>query len=315
MEKSIKTYSMDNIYDSLDTQKVDCLVCRSNDYKKLGIRGNREYSGANANAQPHVFTDVVKCNKCGFIYTNPTITGADRLEKLHYSSPDTYDATKEQDPLQMFTKRIGILKKHKASGKVLDIGAGKGEFMVAAKNSGYDTYGIEPSKGLCEYANEKNQLNVINGFLEDVSNPEKEYDLVTMNHVFEHIENPHETLELIKSFLKPDGMLFIEVPNTDSFFLKLIDFYYKIKRLNWSSRLSPLHPPFHKYGYNKAALTYILKEHNYNVESVYTLTGQDRGFEQKDNVGGITVTLRNLATNLVNLVGNRELIIILAKLN
>ena len=61
------------------------------------------------------------------------------------------------------------------------------------------------------------------------------------------------------------------------------------------------------------SLTYILNKHNFVVNSVDTITGKDRGFEEKSNVKSFAVVLRNMATNIVNLLGNRELIIVTAK--
>jgi len=305
---------MNSLYTSLSKKKVNCIVCNSDDSEHLGIRGNREYSGANQKATPHVFTNVVKCKICDFIYTNPLIIGADHLEKLHYSDPKVYETTQQIDPIEMFSKRIAIIKKYKTQGSLLDIGAGKGEFLLAAKKSGYTIFGIEPSKGLSEYANNQNNLNITHGFLEDLQIPKIKYDIITMNHVFEHVENPHELLTLIKSFMKKDALLFIEVPNTGSLFLKMIDFYYRIKGLSWSGRLSPLHPPFHKFGYNKTSLAYILIKHNFTINSTKTVTGKDRGFEEKDDIDKYALMLRKIATFVVNLLGNRELLIITAKL-
>ena len=106
----------------------------------------------------------------------------------------------------------------------------------------------------------------------------------------------------------------IEVPNTESYFLHIIDFYFKITSLNWSSRLSPLHPPFHKYGYNKKALSYLLTNEGFNVVKVLTVKGSDRGYDSKKSVSLIISSFRKLTSVVLNVFGNREILIVLASL-
>ena len=306
---------MNNSYQHITKVESDCILCDTSNYKILGIRGNREYSGADIKTSPHITTNVVRCNNCGFIYTNPMLDGADKLEKEHYSSGETYKTAAVLDIPSMFNDRVDIVKKYKEKGRLLDIGSGRGEFLTCTKQRGYECYGIEPSKGLSKFSEKENSLNIYNGFLEDYmkTDDQKEFDIITLNHVLEHVDQPHVLIENIFSLLRIDGILFIEVPNTESIFLKIIDLYYKIKGLNWSSRLSPLHPPFHKYGYNKKALLYLLEKYNFQLREVTTLSGRDRGYASKKGVSILEIFLRKTTEKLVNLLGNRELIIVVAQ--
>ena len=42
---------------------------------------------------------------------------------------------------------------------------------------------------------------------------DEKFDLITIFHVLEHLENPVRDLSCLAGFLKPDGKLVIEVPN------------------------------------------------------------------------------------------------------
>jgi SAM-dependent methyltransferase len=295
-------------------EKVNCPVCDSPSFEVMGIRGNREYSGADPKAEPHIKTDVARCKNCGFIYTNPMIRGMEHLELEHYRNAEDYQASRVEDVSGMFRSRVNELKKLKPSGKLLDVGAGKGEFLSEAKKAGYECEGVEPSDVFCQFAEKHYGVKMHQGLLGETDSVKgNKYDLITLLHVLEHVDHPNELMETFKDYMNDDALLFIEVPNTESTFLKIIDQFYKLKGLNWSSRLSPLHAPFHKYGYNPKSLRYILESHGYEVLKLWTLSGKDRGFAKKKGVSGLLVTLRDMVTNAIDMLGNRELLCVIAR--
>src|SRR5262245_43844949 len=104
--------------------EAQCPLCGSRRYKRLGIRGNREYSGADPNATPHLWTHVVSCKGCAFIYANPAIPEAVALERAYYDDPETYRASFSENHEGMFRSRIEMIRGFAASGALLDVGAG-----------------------------------------------------------------------------------------------------------------------------------------------------------------------------------------------
>lgn len=297
-------------YDHLSLQENNCLVCNESDAKVLGVRGNREYHGSDPKAHPHFQTNVMKCLNCNFIYINPLIVGADLLEKEHYSSSESYKTAANSDIMKMFSKRIQLISKFKSTGKLLDVGSGRGEFLSVCSQNGFEVEGVEPSNGLASYSVDTYNLDIKNGIISDL-NEDSTFDIITLNHVLEHVEDPKQMLKEISIRLSEDGLLFMEVPNTESLFLKIIDFYYRIKKLNWSSRLSPLHPPFHKFGYNKKSMRFILNNNGFEVVKIGTFSGNDRGIEDKPTKTIIKI-IRSIITFSLNIIGNRELLYVLA---
>lgn len=289
--------------------EINCLVCNSASGKILGVRGNREYTGADPDAEPHLFTNVVECSNCGFIYTNPQINGVEFLETEYYNNPEQYQSDYNGNVAQMYLHRLGFIKNFVSGGALLDVGAGKGEFVAAAQENGFEAVGVEPSPRFCEYAEKHFKATVFNGLLETCAElKNRQFDVITLHHVFEHVEKPHELLENLKSFLKDDGIIYIEVPNTQSVTAKLIDVYFRLRGKNWSSRLSPLHPPYHKYGYNLKSLKFILAKHNYKTLKTATFSASSRGFGQHLQ----TASLRNFAFKsvvaTVDYLGNRDML-------
>lgn len=98
-------------------------------------------------------------------------------------------------------------------GKILDIGAGTGDFLSFVKQNGWQTIGTEPSKIAKEIAISKGV-----DFVSKTTDLENHtFDVITMWHVLEHVPNLEIQIKELKRLLKPDGTLVIAVPNFKSF--------------------------------------------------------------------------------------------------
>jgi 2-polyprenyl-3-methyl-5-hydroxy-6-metoxy-1,4-benzoquinol methylase len=147
------------------------------------------------------------------------------LEKLpsYYESEDYISHTDGKRSLfekgYHFIKNIALKSKVKLinaqsqKGKLLDIGAGTGDFLVVAKNDGWEATGIEPSEKAKAIAVSKGVSFVNN--LSDLKS--HSFDVITMWHVLEHIPNLNDYILELKRLLKPNGTILIAVPNFKSF--------------------------------------------------------------------------------------------------
>lgn len=101
--------------------------------------------------------------------------------------------------------------------RLLDFGSGKGQFLVAAKELGWTGFGIETAKERADFAREKYKVEVRQEFYSEGKVAVGKYDLITLNHVLEHLPEPLRLLkELLVSNLSKDGLTYIEVPRADS---------------------------------------------------------------------------------------------------
>lgn len=110
--------------------------------------------------------------------------------------------------------KINLLQQfQQKKGKILDIGAGTGDFLVMAAKNGWDTLGLEPSPKARAIAESKNVK-----FLETLSQmPDHSADAITMWHVLEHVHDVEAQISELKRILKPDGVLIVAVPNFKSY--------------------------------------------------------------------------------------------------
>ena len=113
-----------------------CQICGSPNQRILGRRGNREFMNA-PETTIHLSTNIVQCRECSFIYCDPRILISEKLEKEHYNNPIMYLASQSVLVEQAFIDGFSTLIKFKKSGHLLDVGAGKGEFLSFAKREGF----------------------------------------------------------------------------------------------------------------------------------------------------------------------------------
>ena len=109
--------------------------------------------------------------------------------------------------------KVKLINTKSQKGKLLDIGAGTGDFLVAAQKDGWHSTGIEPSTKAKAIA-----LNKGVNFADNLSDLESHsFDVITMWHVLEHVPNLDEYILELKRLLKSNGTIVIAVPNFKSF--------------------------------------------------------------------------------------------------
>jgi len=108
-------------------------------------------------------------------------------------------------------------KYHPWATSVFDFGAGKGQFLAVAKRMGWQVNGIESEPKRGAFAKEKYQVSLHVGYYEGGKIGVHGFDLITLNHVLEHLPSPMKLLrELLEQNLEINGLLYLEVPRADS---------------------------------------------------------------------------------------------------
>ena len=169
--------------------------------------------------------EVRICNACGLVQQACLPTESEL--RVYYSHHYREDYKKTYSPKLKYVLRAGQAAKERIrflgnglaglgltqNASLLDIGAGGGEFVFAARKAGFDACGIEPNEGYSEYARKEYNIDVRTEHLDQVSGVN--YDVVTLYHVLEHIADPAKALHHIWALTKPGGFLVVEVPNIE----------------------------------------------------------------------------------------------------
>ncbi len=125
------------------------------------------------------------------------------------------------------------------TGKVLDIGAGAGEFLLAYPAS----FGVEINPYLAAY-NLQNGLKISLASIFSLPFPDQEFDGVLISNVLEHLAEPQAAFGESARVLKPGGRLVVTVPFRAGFRRDLTHLSFlrenDLIRLSTEFRLHPL---------------------------------------------------------------------------
>ncbi len=193
-----------DFYSKSEVEYISCPFCNAKKY--IEIHKERGSLG------------IVRCLSCRLIYVNPRLKNP---EMIYWGDSDKYSeearlifegkGKHHRDPNYM--NDLKLISKYKPSGNFLDVGTNMGFFLRKAKGFGWNLFGVEPSPPLSEMARRYFGLNVKTAFLEKAGFEEDSFDVISMTDVFEHLPHPSRTLKEVHRILKPDGVLFIKVPN------------------------------------------------------------------------------------------------------
>lgn len=200
--------------------------------------------------------------KLDLVYTYPQ-PDAISLPK-YYDSEDYISHTDGKRSLfekaYHFVKSIALKNKlnlintlQPSKGRILDIGAGTGEFLNVAKENGWESVGVEPSEKAKAIALKKGV-----SFAETTSILENHsFDVITMWHVLEHVPNIENQITELKRLLKPTGTILIAVPNFNSFDAKHYGQYWAAYDV-----------PIHLWHFSKTAIKALFLKQDLELDKI-----------------------------------------------
>ena len=260
----------------------NCNMCGNptNENKIMGLRMNKS-QGLKPLSKRGICVTIIKCKKCSLVYSDPLPIPANIDD--HYGIPpenywvESYFKVNPNYFRFEISKVKELMAKNQDALRALDIGAGIGKCMISLKESGFDTYGIEPSDSFRRMAIEKMGIEedrLQNKMIEDAQYPENYFDFITFGAVLEHLYNPSENLIKVHKWLKKGGIVHAEVPSSDWLIGKIYNTTYKIRTSDFISNLSPMHEPYHLYEFSLISFEKFAEKNGYIIAYYYRTAGQ-----------------------------------------
>ena len=242
-----------------------CLAPAS-ELRPMGLRRNGSQGLFPFGFNSGVYVTVVRCQICGLIFSSPRPEPNDigqnyDVEPLSYFS-ENQASTESSVDLGQFKQLKSYLSQFEEPLLALDIGTGTGLNLLKLNAEGFHVTGVEASRSFYSQAliNTKDiDVILINDSIEKVEFAAETFHLVIMSAVLEHFYEPDKVLRKVSQILKPGGIVFIEVPNSEWLLGRLLNTYHKLIFSRLVTNLSPMHKPFHLYEFSLKSFQYYLQ--------------------------------------------------------
>lgn len=232
-----------------------CPVCRADLPRRVAVEGP---------------FGIVRCAVCAVLYVTPRLAepqghyhGEREAVLRKYGPILRAERGHNRDP--NYAQELGVLRRLKPEGRLLDIGTHCGFFLRHARGLGWSLTGVEPSPIGALLAREFYGLDVKTATLHEAAFPDRSFDVVTMVDVFEHVGEPIETLSEVRRILRDDGLLFIKVPNG-----RYSLFKYRLIRLAMGLRqVEIFDAKEHVVHYTADTLTKVLASGGFRIRTAF----------------------------------------------
>ncbi len=157
---------------------------------------------------------LLQCTDCGFIRAEKE--SAKALESLYQKLVDNeyHDTIARRRTFANILRRIRKL--NPGAVNLLDIGAGTGIFCDQAERAGFRAVGVEPSAWAVAEGRRRYGITLHEGYFPHPDVVNRQFDVVTMCDVIEHVSQPVEILQAARRCVSPGGLLVVVTPDISS---------------------------------------------------------------------------------------------------
>lgn len=164
-----------------------------------------------------------RCQGCHSFFTNPRLKESAVIEvyktgsKANAMWSESVHLSQVQSATnkEYFSDQIKVLRDFAKEGTILDVGCGTGDFLDQAVANGFGSYGLEISENAVAICRKKGH-SIQEELLGSPSLNGKQYDILTMFGVMEHLFDPNRDIKYAWELIRPGGIFMGITPNVFS---------------------------------------------------------------------------------------------------
>lgn len=234
-------------------ETIHCIFC--------GDVGTRPYHKENG-------YEAVACEGCGLVFVTPRPSEAE-MKHLYEGQETKVDLGGLIRRVEAGTaearRSLDLIRRHKPSGRILEIGSGAGYFLREAARQGYEAVGIDMTRQFVEFGRGALGLDVREGTLASVPLDKGSFDIVYHRNVLSHLAYPIEAFSRMRELLSPGGLMVFQTGNVA-----------ELPGSRWAGT-TDLDLPDHLFHYGEPTLRLLLDRTSFDVLEVerYALVAHD----------------------------------------
>lgn len=235
-----------------ESLKIACPLCGGQ--SGVMLTADRDENG--------IRREVRFCPRCavGFTFPPPSpaeLTALYSVEGYRAPSGAKFSTVFEALVRLFRLRRKRRIKRYIRKGRILDIGCGRGLFLSIMRKDGWDVAGTEFDEETASYASRSFGIPVRHGDPPAWGLTDESFDVITINHVLEHIRNPAETLRACGRLLRTGGLLVAAVPNI-----------FSLQAAAGNDAWFHLDMPYHLYHFSEDGLVRLLRENSFRISRI-----------------------------------------------
>jgi 2-polyprenyl-3-methyl-5-hydroxy-6-metoxy-1,4-benzoquinol methylase len=171
-----------------------------------------------------------QCAECGLVFISPR-PSREEIDEVYrsgeaYLSPEWFLGGREAIASKLRAGRdMRLVRRHAPGGSLLEIGPGRGTFLVAARRSGFEVLGVELNPLQASHIRDKRGIPCVESLDAVEGLGAKRFDVIYHRDVLSHFYEPQAEMERLRALLKPGGLHIFETGNladVEHRYLKLI---------------------------------------------------------------------------------------------
>jgi 2-polyprenyl-3-methyl-5-hydroxy-6-metoxy-1,4-benzoquinol methylase len=170
--------------------------------------------------------DFLRCRRCATLWVVDPPASVDLYEGPEYFSNPQFgegsyhgyrDYLSDREHIEAkFAEVLEHVERRTHPGRLLDVGAGPGLMLSAARDRGWAGVGLDLNPWAVDRAREQVGVEVHTGSLLDAGFDAASFDAVTMMDLLEHVAHPGELVEEAARVTRPGGALAVLTPDAGS---------------------------------------------------------------------------------------------------